>query len=292
MQKPPYRGLLFLRINAYTTSYSSIFMLEIFFLSPFFFLLGSAIGSFLNVVTLRVPKRQSVVRKRSHCPKCKHDLSVLDLIPVFSFLFLIGRCRYCGKKISRQYPLVEAATGILFLAGFLVFGLTISLLLFLIYVSFLVAIFVFDYTSYIIPDFLSIPLFLTGIGGSLLVAFAGGFALTLDSVSAVLSNLGIAVLIGGGFFLLQFLLSRGQWVGGGDIRLGAAMGAMLGFPVIIAALGVAYIVGAVWSMGLMALRRKTIKDAVPFGAFLVPATILCLLWGEEIVRGYMKFIGF
>ncbi len=272
------------------------FMIETISYSLLFFILGSAVGSFLNVVVLRAPKRKSIVSDRSHCPKCKHILCVWDLIPVWSFLFLRGRCRYCKKRISWQYPLVEAVTGLIFVLGFFVLGISPKFLFFIIYASFLIAIFILDYTKYIIPDFLSIP--------AMAIAFLGSIILTafkldlffeifsFSAFSALLSNLGIAIFIGGGFFLIQFLISRGRWVGGGDIRMGAVMGLMLGFPVIIAALGISYVMGAFWSIGLMILKRKTIKDVLPFGTFLTISTIICLLWGDEIVREYLRFIGF
>ncbi|HLC99503.1 MAG TPA: prepilin peptidase [Patescibacteria group bacterium] len=267
-------------------------MTETTLLSVFFFLFGTAIGSFLNVVVLRAPRNISIVSDRSHCPRCKHKLAAWDLVPVFSFLFLRGRCRYCKKKISWQYPLVEASLGIIFIAGFFVFGVSVQFFLFAVYSSFLVAIFILDYTKYIIPDFLSVPAMLAALAGSFIIVLTNRQTFTISDFSAIAGNLGWAVLIGGGFFLAQFLISRGRWVGGGDIRLGVVMGLMLGFPVIIAALGLAYVVGAFWSLGLMAMKRKTIKDALPFGTFLTFSTVVCLLWGEEIVRGYMKFIGF
>lgn len=270
--------------------------MEAILYSIIFFLFGSAIGSFLNVVVLRAPRKKSIVKNRSHCPKCKHDLNALDLIPVWSFLFLRGRCRYCKKKISWQYPIVEAAAGLIFVLGFLVLGLSPNFLFFAIYVSFLIAIFVLDYTKYIIPDFLSVPAMIVGLIGSIiLAAFKLDLFLEIFSFSvfsALLSNLAIAVLIGGGFFLLQFLISRGRWVGGGDIRLGAVMGLMLGFPNIIAALGIAYVIGAFWGIGLIVLKRKTIKGVLPFGTFLTISTVICLLWGDEIVKAYLGFIGF
>lgn len=267
-------------------------MFETIFYFIFFFLFGSAVGSFLNVVILRAPKRQSIMKNRSHCPKCKHSLSALDLIPVFSFLILKGRCRYCKKKISKQYAMVELVTGLIFVLGFLVFGLSPKFFFFLIYASFLIAIFVLDYTKYIIPDFLSVPAGLFALFGSFAVAFSQQKSFAISAFSALTSNLGWAILIGGGFFLLQFLISRGRWVGGGDIRLGAVMGLMLGFPNIIAALGISYVIGALWSVGLMILERKTIKDVLPFGTFLTISTVICLLWGDQIVRTYLRFIGF
>lgn len=267
-------------------------MLESALFLILFFLFGSAVGSFLNVVVLRAPKRKSIVKNRSHCPKCKHNLSALDLIPVWSFLFLRGRCHYCRKKISWQYPIVEVVTGIIFALGFLVLGLSLNFIFFTIYTSFLIAIFVLDYTKYIIPDFLSIPASTAALIGSTVINFSGAKTISFSAFSALLGNLAIAVLIGGGFFLLQFLISRGRWVGGGDIRLGAVMGLMLGFPNIIAALGIAYVIGALWGIGLIILKRKTIKGVLPFGTFLTISTIICLLWGDEIVNGYLGFIGF
>ncbi|TAN58401.1 prepilin peptidase [Patescibacteria group bacterium] len=273
-------------------------MIETILYSLLFFIFGSAVGSFLNVVVLRAPKRKSIVKDRSHCPKCKHSLGAWDLIPVWSFLFLRERCRYCKRKISWQYPLVEAVTGIIFVLGFLVLGISPKFFFFMVYASFLIAIFVLDYTKYIIPDFLSVPAMIVALFGSIiLAAFNIGPFLFLEifsfsAFSALLGNLGVAILIGGGFFLAQFLISRGRWVGGGDIRLGVVMGLMLGFPVIIAALGISYVMGALWSIGLMILKRRTIKDVLPFGTFLTISAIICLLWGEEIVIVYLKFIGF
>jgi len=261
-------------------------------LTIIFFILGLIIGSFLNVVSLRAPKRKSIVKNRSHCPKCKHELSTFDLIPIWSFLFLRGRCRYCKKKISWQYPLVEAATGIIFFAGFLVLGISPEFFFFIIYASFLIAIFVLDYTKYIIPDFLSVPAGLSAFLGSIIITIADSSSPSFHLFPALFSNLGWAILIGGGFFLAQFLISKGRWVGGGDIRLGAVMGLMLGFPNIIAALGIAYVIGALWGIGLIILKRKTIKGVLPFGTFLTISTIICLLWGDEIVKAYLGFIGF
>ena len=267
-------------------------MLETTLYSILFFLFGSAIGSFLNVVILRAPKHKSIVKNRSHCPKCKHNLSILDLIPVWSFLFLRGQCQYCKKKISWQYPLVEAITGIVFVLGFLVLGFSLESLFFAIYASFLIAIFVLDYTKYIIPDFLSVPAMFIGLLGSIIITISDSKIFSISALTGLFVNLGIAVLIGGGFFLVQFLISRGRWVGGGDIRLGVVMGLMLGFPNIIAALGIAYVIGAFWGIGLIVLKRKTIKGVLPFGTFLTISTIICLLWGNEIVKAYLGFIGF
>ena len=252
-------------------------MFETILYSIFIFLFGSAIGSFLNVVVLRSPKRKSIVKNYSHCPKCKHNLNAFDLIPVWSFLFLRGRCRYCKKKISWQYPLMEAATGIIFLAGFLVLGISPEFFFFMIYASFLIAIFVLDCTKYIIPDFLSVPAGLSAFLGSIIITIADSSSPSFHLFPALFSNLGWAILIGGGFFLAQFLISKGRWVGGGDIRLGTVMGLMLGFPNIIAALGISYVIGALWGIGLIILRRKTIKGVLPFGTFLTVSTIICLL---------------
>ena len=278
---------MFLSIKLYNG-----FMTETILYSFLFFISGSAVGSFLNVVVLRSPNRKSIVKNRSYCPRCKHELSAFDLIPIWSFLFLRGRCRYCNKKISWQYPLIEAATGIIFLAGFLVLGISLEFFFFMIYASFLIAIFVLDYTKYIIPDFLSVPAGFSAFFGSVIVMVISSNPISLSAFSALLSNLGIAVLIGGGFFLAQFLISKGRWVGGGDIRLGAVMGLMLGFPNIIAVLGIAYVIGALWGIGLIILKRKTIKGVLPFGTFLTVSTIICLLWGDEIVKAYLGFIGF
>ncbi|XOU94478.1 MAG: prepilin peptidase [Candidatus Kerfeldbacteria bacterium] len=237
-------------------------------------ILGLVVGSFLNAVIYRLHVKVSFMRGRSYCPSCKHDLSAKDLVPLFSFLFLRGKCRYCSKKISWQYPLVEFFIMVSFLILYWQFGLSLDFFVYLIYTGFLAVIFVYDLKYYLILDKVSIP--------AIVVAFLlSFFVLEIGIVSLLIS-----VLIGGGFFLLQFVISKGKWIGGGDIRLGVLMGLMLGYPVILVALFIAYILGSVIGVVLIAGKKKKWKSQVPFGTFLSIATYIAFIFGEYIVNYY------
>ena len=234
------------------------------------FLFGLVTGSFLNCVIYRLETGSSFLKGRSFCPHCKHKLSWLDLIPVLGFVFLQGKCRYCKKKISLQYPLVELATGFLFILAFWYFGFGISLIPWLFILSSLLAIFVYDLKHYIIPDSL--------VFAAIVVAAVFNFNLL-----AFLSAFGAA-----GFFLAIVLISRGKWMGVGDIKLAFLMGLMLGWPAILLALFLAFSIGAIIGLGLMAVGRKTLRSEVPFGPFLVTGTLIALFWGEIIIEWYLQ----
>ncbi len=232
----------------------------------FIFILGLAVGSFLNCVIYRLETGGSFLRGRSFCPHCKHFLGWPDLIPVLSFLILKGRCRYCHKKISFQYPLVEIATGLLFL---LIFNFQFSIFNYLI-APFLVIIFVYDLKHFIIPDEVIYPA----------IAIAA-----ICNFSAWPSALGAAA-----FFGAIVLISRGKWMGVGDIKLGFLMGLILGWPNILVALFLAFLIGAIIGVGLIVSGKKTLKSEVPFGPFLVTGTIISLFWGQKIINCYLNFL--
>ena len=238
-------------------------------------------GSFLNCVIYRLEKGQSFLRGRSYCPNCRHQLGFWDLIPVLSFLWLRAKCRYCQKKISLQYPLVEIATGVLFV---LVFNLLRSDLLgrsdllisgFVI-IPFLIVIFVYDLKHYIIPDKVIYP----AIGITLIYHF-------LRSDLLGRSDLLISAFGAAAFFLAIVLVSRGKWMGVGDIKLAFLMGLLLGWPNIFLALFLAFTAGAVIGIGLILFGRKSLKSEVPFGPFLVSGTVMALFWGEPIINWYL-----
>lgn len=240
--------------------------------------LGLAVGSFLNVVIYRLHVGVGFLRGRSYCPFCKHDLGLKDLVPIFSFLSLKGKCRYCSKPISWQYPLVEFGTAVSFLLLYWAFGLGPEFFVYLVYVSFLILIFVYDLRYYMILDKVSIPAFFIAMAGSY-------FILNISIVSLL-----IGVGIGGGFFLLQFLVSRGKWIGGGDIRLGMVMGAMLGVYSLIVALFGAYIFGSIVGIALVARKKKRWKSKVPFGTLLTLTTYLAFIFGDYVVDAYQNLL--
>jgi len=245
--------------------------MEIFY--PIIFIFGLAVGSFLNCVIYRL----ALPRGRSFCPHCKHILSWQDLIPVLSFLILRGKCRYCQKKISWQYPLVELATGLLFVLIFwhLGFGFDLAFGFWILISCFLIIIFVYDLKHFIIPDKIIYPAIVVVLIYNALQS------------PALLMRSGLAAILAASFFLIIVLVSRGRWMGLGDVKLAFLMGLFLSFPNILIALFFAFLIGAIIGVGLILAKRKTLRSEVPFGPFLVTGTFFALFWGERIAQWYL-----
>ncbi|MDP3970363.1 MAG: prepilin peptidase [bacterium] len=237
-------------------------------------LFGLGFGSFLNVFVLRTFSGETLTG-RSHCVSCQKQIAWFDLIPVFSYLFLLGKCRYCKKGISAQYPIVEfcCATLLVIIAVWF-YGEPIQMAIYMMYVFFLLAIFIYDLKYYLIPDILTLPGIVLAVIGSLILGFSWW-------------NIFLGMLVGGGIFFAQYVFSKGRWIGGGDIRLGLLMGAMLGFPNIIVALFLAYLFGAAIAVPLVITRKKNRKDKLPFGTFLTFATFITILFGDKIMNWYL-----
>ena len=256
---------------------------------PFFlFIFGLMVGSFLNAVIYRLNSGEGIILPRSKCPHCQQQLKFLDLLPLLSFIFLKGKCRYCQVKISWQYPLVELFTAIIFVCGYFVYKVPLGIFLatfdfggllpylsFLVFSCFLIIIFVYDLKHYLILDRISLP------------AFAIALFLNLLNGEAF-SNLIIASLLVAGFFLLQFLISKGKWIGGGDIRLGLVIGAMLGWPRVLMALFLGYLIGSVVGLFLIITKKKQWQSQLPLGTFLALAALITLLWGNQIIFWYLN----
>ena len=261
-------------------------------ISVLIFVFGLCLGSFLNCFIYRLRKKQSILG-RSYCPDCKTKIAWYDNIPLLSFILLKGKCRHCRKKISWQYPLVELVTAVLFLIiwqkykidvdSFTRYSLLVTryskLIRDWLFVCILIVIFIYDLRWQLILDKITLP--------AMVIAFGLNIWLGISW-----QNLLLAGIIGGGFFLTQYLISRGRWIGGGDIRLGVLMGLMLGWPQIIVALMLAYISGAIVGIGLILGKKKQWSSHIPFGTFLSAATIVAMLWGEEILSWYPKLILF
>lgn len=280
--------------------------------SLFVFIFGLCIGSFLNVVIYRLEpsfakgygrakKDESFVKGRSCCPHCKHQLKWLDLIPVVSFLFLQGKCRYCHAKISWQYPLVEIATGLVFLLIFndqfstvaAAFGTTnmtavrfvvpIFNLAFLFYVAgSLIVIFVYDLKWYLIPDKVLFP--------AIIIAFLYHLFESVFTGNWVLGtgNFLLAALIASGFFLFIFLVSKGRWMGFGDVKLAILLGLLLGFPNILLGLFLSFFFGAIIGTILLFFKKKGLKSEMPFAPFLIIGTFAALFFGKHIIQWYLS----
>lgn len=249
------------------------------FLILFISLFGLCVGSFLNVVIYRTKIKKSLLHPPSFCPFCKHRLAWYDLIPVASFIILGGKCRYCRKKVSWQYPLVELACGILFALFYIKVGSINPLLFFnLFFVSIFVVIFVYDLKYYLILDKIIL------LGATL--AILATIFLGKPSFPAAL----LGSLLSGGFFAIIVLVSKGKWMGGGDVKLGFLLGFILGWSQVLVALFIAFVLGSMVGLLLIALQKKTLKSAVPFGTFLTVAAIATMLEGERILKWYLNLI--
>lgn len=250
----------------------------IIFTTLFFFFLGLCLGSFLNVWVLRTQQGRNIYDGRSECPHCLSLLGFWDLIPVISFFLLKRKCRYCKKNISWQYPLVEMATGILFATvsllhpeNFSVAELTRDLAI----VFFLEFVFLYDFLSgEILNRATLIP------GGLLLLC-------SLLFHWQTPKNIFLGILVGGGFFLFQYIVSKGKWVGGGDVRLGSFMGVILGWPHILVALFLSYVGGVIILSPFLFLKKLHKESKIPFGTILVPATFIAYFWGENLLKWWL-----
>lgn len=252
------------------------------------FFFGLIIGSFLNCLIWRLHKNESMWN-RSYCPKCRKMIAWYDNIPVISYLLLLGKCRHCKKPISCQYPIVEFSVGVLFLLAFMFnFQLLTSYYNFDLkfwiknardwyIISVMTVIFIYDLRWFLILDRVTLPACLLLFGVNLYLGFGW-------------QNLLISGIIGSSFFLFQFIISRGKWIGGGDIRLGLLMGLALGWPNSILAIFLAYIIGSVVGVGLILGKKKGMKSEIPLGTFLSVSTVIALFWGKEILEWYLNLL--
>lgn len=249
------------------------------------FIFGLIIGSFLNVVIWRLPRKESL-SGRSHCPHCGHTLKWHDLMPLLSIALQGGRCKYCRSKISLRYPFIETLVGTLFALAMWLFPVTdlISALFFLklmIVVAVCVVVFVIDLEHYLILNRIVYP----AIGAMLVLDVALGF-LRADYSSFLYSVLG--ALVAGGIFWLLWYGSKffrgetGLWMGFGDVKFVIFMALALGFPAIVIGLFLSFMAGAIIGVGLIVVGHKQFSSRLPFGTFLSIATLAALFWGTQL----------
>jgi leader peptidase (prepilin peptidase)/N-methyltransferase len=268
-------------------------------------LLGLCFGSFVNALVWRIHEQEvesnkkrprqdrlkqlSISKGRSLCPHCQHHLQFTDLIPLFSWIALKGKCRYCHKAISGQYPLVEAATALAFVASYiwwpeqvrggeiLVFGLWLAVL------TGLIALLVYDLRWYLLPNRIMYPLFyLAGLMALLEVARA-------NHPVAALINVAIAVAIGGGIFYILFQVSNGKWIGGGDVKLGWLLGLIVVTPgKAMLFIFLAASIGTIVSLPLLATKRLDRTSVIPFGPLLIIGGFIAVLFGSDILHWYRQ----
>ena len=249
----------------------------------FYFLIGLAVGSFLNSVIYRLEKKESIIKARSYCPYCKKTLSWFELIPLMSFILQRGKCRHCKKPILLQYPLVELATGILFvLCGWYFLPNILDSIFYILVSSCLIVIFVYDLKHYIIPNEV--------VYSGIILAFL--YQLQFSIFQPMAGNFGpfISAILVGSFFLAIILISKGRWMGMGDVKLAVFMGLVLGWPGILVALFLAFLIGAFTSVILIIFKKKTLKSEIPFGPFLAGATLVAIFWGNILINWYLNLL--
>lgn len=239
------------------------------------FLFGIVIGSFLNVCIYRIPKKENIVKIRSHCMECNYQLKWYDLVPLFSYLCLGGRCRKCKAKLSVQYPLVELLNGLLYVLVVAVNGLTIESLLYCLMFSALVTLSVIDFRTYEIP-----------LGINLFILTLGLIRVALDYQNFL--NYLIGFLSVSGFLYLLFLLTKGRGIGGGDIKLMAVSGLMIGWKCNLLALAFGCIIGSV----IHIIRMKVSKEdhVLALGPYLSVGIMIAALWGYNLIEWYFAAI--
>ena len=253
-----------------------------FLVYTFLFIIGLCLGSFINVLILRLDKKSGILFGRSECLKCHTQLSWLDLIPVVSYLFLLGKCRYCKSRISSIYPIMELTMAVVIVSYFWVngFGWDLTVIYYLTLLCLLVSLIFFDFLYFILPD--KIVFTLAG-----LAIFYDIFFRRLELTPLLLTGFLLAFSFG-----IIYLASKGRLMGFGDVKLVFTIGLILGYP-----LGFFTIIAAIWSaallgLGLILLKRATLKTALPFGSFLSAATIVFIIFAnsiEEYINIYKYF---
>lgn len=249
------------------------------------FLIGICIGSFINVAIDRIPHGKSIVYGRSQCDFCKHQLAWYDLVPIFSYLFLLGKCRYCHKKLSLQYPVVELLVGLLAvfiylfqqpmtLNDFAVYTLDTALFV----VAF--ALTIMDIKYHILSDILLIT-----FGGFLFIKFL------FEDPGSLLLRLGFGLLAALPILAL-YVFTKGRGMGFGDVKLVFLLGFLLGFPMSFVMYYVAFLTGAVWGVILILSGKKSLKgSAIAFGPFLFLGAFIALIWGYTVWHYLLTFFG-
>jgi len=266
-------------------------------LSFFVFAFGAVVGSFLNVCVYRLPRGKSIVRPGSHCPKCGRNIRWYDNIPMLSYVFLRGRCRYCGASISVRYFIVEFISALLFLALYMRFGLSVNLPIYLAFTSSLIIMSFIDFEYKIIPDVLDC----TGIVMGLVLSvfhpamhvrpqpwdrlFASPVAVSvLDSLSGI--------IVGGGFLIALAvfgrMIFRKEAMGFGDVKLLAMIGAFLGWQMVLLTIFLSALIGSV--VGII-LKLKTGGSYIPYGPYLALGAIIAIFEGEKIILWYIGGLG-
>ncbi|TET58251.1 MAG: prepilin peptidase [Dehalococcoidia bacterium] len=255
------------------------------FLIFLFGLLGLTVGSFLNVCIDRLPRDESVVSPPSHCEACQHRLGLRDLIPVFSYLRLRGRCRYCRAAVSGKLLWVELAAGLIFAFLYWHFRLSPELGIMAFYACLFIVVFVIDLERGLILNKVVYPAMIV----ALLLALVPQPWLTRWIVVNGVANAALGGGVGFAIFLVIAIVSRGG-MGWGDVKLVALIGLAVGFPLVLFSVILGAILGSVVALALMIAKKRRFRETLPFGPFLALAAMITLLWGSDVLSWYMGLI--
>jgi len=245
------------------------------------FALGLAIGSFLNVVIYRLPRKKSVIRPGSFCPNCNKPIPFYLNIPVLSYILLLGRCKYCKTPIPPRYAIVELLAGIITVGYFAWFGFNLQTVAAVVLTLVLIPVFFIDFEHRIIPDVISLPGIAIGFGLSFVTEQPGW----IDSL--------IGILLGGGGLLLLGLLGdflfKKESLGGGDVKLAAMLGAFLGWQKVLFVFIASAVLGLIGAVVMIIISRHAREThQIPFGPFLAAAAVIALLFGDSLIRIYLE----
>ena len=246
-----------------------------------FAILGLTVGSFLNVCIDRLPQNKSIAFPPSHCEACQHKLAAKDLIPVFSYLRLRGRCRYCQASVPRRLFWVELATGAVFALLSWHYGLNPALGIMAFYACLFIVVFVIDLEHGLILNKVVYP----GMVVALLLALLPQPWLTQWIVTGI-ANAALGGAIGFALFLLIAIVSRGG-MGWGDVKLAALIGLATGFPLVFLSIIMGAILGGIMAVALVIAKKRKRRQTIPFGPFLAVAAMITLLWGSNIMSWYL-----
>ena len=240
-----------------------------------FFLFGITIGSFLNVLIYRIPKKEDFVKTRSHCMTCGYQLEWYDLVPLFSWIFLGGKCRKCKTKLSIQYPLIEALNGVMYLATFILFDLSITTLLYCGLISSLIALSVIDFRTYEIP-----------VGFNYFILILGAIRVITDYHNwpeYIIGLVSVSVPL-----LLIFYATKGKGIGGGDVKLMGAVGLLIGWRLVVLAFFLGCLLGSVIHIARMKISGES--HVLAMGPYLSAGILIACFMGEKMINAYFGYL--
>ena len=246
------------------------------------FIFGSIVGSFLNVCIYRIPRGKSIILPSSYCPSCNTSIKIWDNVPIISYIMLAGRCRACKGNISLRYPVVEAVNALFYAAVLWRFGMGWHTLVYFAFVSSLLVITFIDLDFQIIPDSITLPGILIGLVAGSFLLYDPFLRWTMLGFKTTI----IGAVTGFGLFYLIAVFSRGG-MGGGDIKMMAMVGALMGWKSVLLTTFLGSLFGAVWGIFLMVFKGSGRKSKIPFGPFLAAGAIITLFAGQEIFYWYM-----